>query len=81
MFNPLLPDLSKLKDADLEGKVLDLTQKYHAALRMGQGMLAQQVIITLEAHRYEQQRRQAESMKILQEKQKKQGLDDLINVE
>jgi hypothetical protein len=48
---------------------------------MGQGSLAQQVVITLEAYRYEQQRRQADAMKQLQEKQKKQGLDDLINVE
>ena len=81
MFNPLLPDLSKIKDADLENKVLDLNQKFHASMRMGQGGLAQQVAITLEAYRYEQQRRQAEAMKTLQEKQKKQGLDDLINVE
>jgi hypothetical protein len=81
MFNPLLPDLSKIKDADLENKVLDLNQKFHASMRMGQGSLAQQVAITLEAYRYEQQRRQAEAMKTLQEKQKKQGLDDLINVE
>jgi hypothetical protein len=81
MFNPLLPDLSKIKDVDLENKVLDLTHKYHAAMRMGQGSLAQQVVITLEAYRYEQQRRQADAMKQLQEKQKKQGLDDLINVE
>ena len=29
----------------------------------------------------EQQTRQIESMKTIQEKQKKQGLDDLINVE
>jgi len=81
MFNPLLPDLSKIKDADLENKVLDLNQKFHSSMRMGQGGLAQQVAITLEAYRYEQQRRQAEAMKTLQEKQKKQGLDDLINVE
>jgi hypothetical protein len=81
MFNPLLPDLSKIKDADLENKVLDLNQKFHSSMRMGQGSLAQQVAITLEAYRYEQQRRQAEAMKTLQEKQKKQGLDDLINVE
>jgi len=81
MFNPLLPDLGKLKDADLENKVLDLTQKYYAAMRLGNGGLAQQVALNLEAHRIEQHRRQAEAMKTLQEKQKKQGLDDLINVE
>ena len=81
MFNPLLPNLSKLKDVELENKILDLNQKYHASMRMGQGGLAQQVIITLEAYRYEQQRRQADAMTELQDRQKKQGLDDLINVE
>jgi hypothetical protein len=81
MFNPLLEDPSKLKDQDLENKILDLSQKYHVALRLGQGGLAQQVVLNLEAYRMEQQRRQMEAMKDLQTKQKKQGLDDLINVD
>jgi hypothetical protein len=81
MFNPLLEDPSKLKDQDLENKILDLSQKYHVALRLGQGGLAQQVVVNLEAYRMEQQRRQIEAMKDLQTKQKKQGLDDLINVD
>jgi hypothetical protein len=81
MFNPLLEDTSKLKDQDLENKILDLSNKYHVALRLGQGGLAQQVVVNLEAYRMEQQRRQIEAMKDLQTKQKKQGLDDLINVD
>lgn len=81
MFNPLLEDTSKLKDQDLENKILDLSNKYHVALRLGQGGLAQQVLVNLEAFRMEQQRRQIEAMKDLQTKQKKQGLDDLINVD
>jgi hypothetical protein len=81
MFNPLLEDPSKLKDQDLENKILDLSNKYHVALRLGQGGLAQQVVVNLEAYRMEQQRRQMEAMKDLQTKQKKQGLDDLINVD
>jgi hypothetical protein len=51
MFNPLLEDPSKIKDQDLEKKILDLTQKYHIALRLGQGGLAQQVVLTLETYR------------------------------
>ena len=81
MFNPLLEDPSKLKDQDLENKILDLSQKYHVALRLGQGGLAHQVVMNLEAYKMEQQRRQMEAMKDLQTKQKKQGLDDLINVD
>jgi hypothetical protein len=81
MFNPLLEDTSKLKDQDLEKKILDLNQKYHLALRLGQGGLAQQIIVNLEAYRMEFHHRQHEAMKKLQEKQKTQGLDDLINVD
>ena len=81
MFNPLIENPSKLKDQDLENKILDLSRKYGIAMRLGQGGIAQQIVITLDAYRMEQQRRQIESMKTIQEKQKKQGLDDLINVE
>jgi hypothetical protein len=81
MFNPLIENPSKLKDQDLENKILDLSRKYGIAMRLGQGGVAQQIVITLDAYRMEQQTRQIESMKTIQEKQKKQGLDDLINVE
>jgi hypothetical protein len=81
MFNPLLEDPRRLKDKDLEDKILDLTQKYHIAMRLGQGGLAQQIVLSLETYKMEQQRRQHEMVKEIQEKQKKQGLDDLINVD
>ena len=81
MFNPLIEDPSKLKDQDLENKILDLSRKYGIAMRLGQGGIAQQIVITLDAYRMEQQTRQIESMKTIQDKQKKQGLDDLINVD
>ena len=81
MFNPLIEDPSKLKDQDLENKILDLSRNNGIAMRLGQGGVAQQIVITLDAYRMEQQTRQIESMKTIQEKQKKQGLDDLINVE
>jgi hypothetical protein len=81
MFNPLLEDVTKIKDQDLEKKILDLGQKYNLALRLGQGSLAQQIIITLEHFKYEYHERQRAAMKKLDEKQKEQGLDDLINVD
>ena len=81
MFNPLIENPSKLNDQELENKILDLSRKYGIAMRLGQGGIAQQIVITLDAYRMEQQTRQIESMKTIQEKQKKQGLDDLINVE
>jgi hypothetical protein len=81
MYNPLIENPSKLKDQDLEKKILDLSRKYHVAMRLGQGGLAQQIVVTLDAYRMELQDRQANAMKIIQEKQEKQGLDDLINVD
>jgi hypothetical protein len=81
MFNPLLEDVTKIKDLDLEKKILDLSHKYNLALRLGQGGLAHQIVVTLEQYRYEYQERQRAAMKKLDEKQKEQGLDDLINVD
>ena len=81
MFNPLLEDVSRLKDLELEKKILDLSHKYHAALRLGQGGLAQQIVVSLNAYLDEQRIRQAASLKEIQDKQKNQGLDDLINVD
>jgi hypothetical protein len=81
MFNPLIEDVTKIKDQDLEKKILDLGHKYNLALRMGQGSLAHQIIVTLEHYKYEYQERQRAAMKKLDEKQKEQGLDDLINVD
>jgi hypothetical protein len=45
MFHPLAEDPSKLKEKDLDDKVLDLTKKYHIALRLGHGGIANQIAI------------------------------------
>jgi hypothetical protein len=79
MFNPLLEDLTLLKDVDLESRMVDLNKKYSIALRTGNGMLAQQVAVVIEAIREETLRRQREATKKLLQKQNK-DLDDLINV-
>jgi hypothetical protein len=81
MFNPLIGDVSKLKDLELEKKILDLSHKYNLALRLGQGGLAHQIVVTLEQYKYEYQERQRNAMKKLDEKSKEQGIDDLINVD
>ena len=79
MFNPLLEDLTLIKDVDLESRMVDLNKKYSIALRTGNGMLAQQVAVVIEAVREETLRRQREATKKLLQKQNK-DLDDLINV-
>ena len=79
MFNPLLPDLTQLKDADLEEKLSELNRKLGIAYRLGNGSVANQISIALEALRDEMARRQAEATKKLLQKQNK-DLDGLINV-
>jgi hypothetical protein len=80
MFHPLLDDPRKLKDQDLDNKILDLSKKYYIAARMGQGAAVGQLLTALNMYKDEQQRRQYESMQATMKKQNK-GLDDLINVE
>jgi hypothetical protein len=80
MYHPLLDDPSKLKDQDLENKILDLSRKYGIAARMGSGGVANQIIVALDMYRSEQSRRQMEQSRNTMTKQNK-GLDDLINVD
>ena len=79
MFNPLLEDLTTLKDTELDTRTNDLNKKYGIAMRMGNGGVAMQIAVVLEALRDEVQRRQLEASKKLMQKQNK-DLDGLINV-
>lgn len=79
MFHPLAEDPSKLKEKDLDEKVLDLTKKYHIALRLGHGGIANQIAIALEMYKIELHKRQQTAMQSTMKKQNK-DLDDLINV-
>ena len=79
MFNPLLGDLTVLKDQELETRLSDLGRKLGIAYRLGNGGVVNQISIALEALRDEMARRQAEATKKLLQKQNK-DLDGLINV-
>lgn len=80
MYNPLFESPTKLKDSEIENKVLELTKKYHIAARMGQGAAVSQIIAALEMYKEEQSKRFAEMSKNGFSKQNN-GLNDLINVE
>jgi hypothetical protein len=80
MFNPLVGDLTKLKDTELELKVLDLGKKYNSAMRLGMGGAAQQIAMTLDMYRYELNKRQRAAMETTLTKQNK-DLDGLINID
>jgi hypothetical protein len=79
MFHPLLPNISGLKDNDLELKIAELSKKYNIAARMSDSGLCNQIILALEEYKAEQQRRYQEKTKISMKNQDK-DIDDLINI-
>lgn len=79
MFNPLLPDLSKLKNEDIDNKIVDLMKKYTIAARSGQGGVCNQISILLDAYKDEQRVRYHKANQKLAEQNK--NLDDFINID
>jgi hypothetical protein len=79
MFNPLLQDLSTLKNEDLDNKITELMQKYFIAARGGMGGVCNQIGVLLEAYKDEQRRRHAQATQKLNSQNK--NLDDYINVD
>ena len=80
MFNPLLPDLSSLKNDDIDNKIVELMKRYTVASRFGQGGVCEQILVLLEAYRSEQSaRHQAAIQKMIKNQDK--DLDDFINID
>ena len=80
MYNPLLPDLSTLKNEDIDNKITELMQKYFTASKFGPGGVMQQIAVILEAYKDEQRRRQDEARKKLMQNQN-QDLGEFIKVD
>lgn len=80
MFNPLLPDLSTLKNEDVDNKITELMQKYLLASRFGQSGVMQQIAVILDAYKNEQMIRQQNASKKLMQN-RNQDLDSFINVD
>lgn len=76
-FNPLIGDLSALKDSEVEAKVNELTQKYTIALRVGQNAILSQILATLNIYRDELQIRHQKALSSLSSNQNK-DLGNLI---
>ena len=80
MFHPLVNDFSKLKDNELESKILDLSKKYHIAARSGQGSVCSQILLILESMKEEMYARHKKSLENLNKKNN-EDIDGLINVD
>lgn len=79
MFNPLLSDLSKIKNEEIENKITELMKKYTIAARSGQGHVCQQISVILNCYKEEQTKRYLETNKKIVNQNK--NLDDFINVD
>ena len=80
MFNPLLQDLSTLKNEDVDNKITELMNKYFLASKFGQGGVMQQIAVILEAYKFEQAKRHATASKKLMQNQN-QDLGDYIKID
>jgi hypothetical protein len=78
MFNPLLADLSKVKNEEIENKINELMRKYMIAARSGQGIVCSQIGVILEAYKEEQRKRYVDANKKLVQNK---NFDDFINVD
>ena len=79
MFHPLLPSTSDLTAAELENKVNDLTKKYWISARSGNGGLCDQILVALEAYKFELQNKNLNNNKI-PTRNGDTDLDGLINI-
>ena len=77
MFNPLVEDLSHLKDNEVEEKILELSKKYFTAQRLGKPELLTQISVLVTIYRQEMSKRNSNKLKT----QLDGDLDQLINVD
>ena len=78
MMHPLAPDLSELKDAEVEAKLNELTKKYFQAARLGNQDLLTQLSTFVNMYREEMSNRYRNSLK---NTNIDGDLDQLINVD
>lgn len=76
MFHPLEQDLTELKDAEIEQKLIELNKKYYTAARVGSRDLLTQLSTFITIYRQELSKRNAQKLK-----NGNDDLDQLINVD
>jgi len=77
MFNPLVDDLSHLKDNEVEEKILELSKKYFVAQRLGKPEMLTQIATFVTMYKQEMSKRNSIRLK----QQLDGDLDQLINVD
>jgi inorganic pyrophosphatase/exopolyphosphatase len=77
MFNPLVDDLSKLDDSEVDSKISELGRKY---FQTRNPQLQSQIAVILEMYKQEMATRRAKAMQQIREQNGEKGLDNLINI-
>ena len=81
MFHPLAPDLSTLKDNEVEQKLQELTKKYFQAQRFGNYELLTQLSTFVTMYKEEMALRYRRSASNTSNMPGNRDLDQLINVD
>ena len=81
MYNPLLGDPAKLKDTELEERVIELSKKYQIAARTGMNQVIPQILVALNTYREEMSKRSSAALQSATKKNNNGNLDDLINID
>lgn len=79
LYNPLLPDPSTLKDAELDERINELSRKYYIAARTGMNQVIPQILMALEMYKIEMSKRGQQALQNTA-KRTNGNLDDLIKV-
>ena len=79
-FHPFEGDLTRLKDSEIEDKIIELNKKYYQAYRLNKPNLLTQISTFVKIYKDELARRYAEKMQSSR-KQMDGNLNQLINVE
>lgn len=57
MYHPIFIEPKKLRDSDIESKILDLTKKYNLVMNMGKIDIGEQIVLIIDQLKAEQQER------------------------
>jgi hypothetical protein len=81
MFNPLTPDLTQIKEIDLEKTITELSKRYVIASKIGNGQLCFQIQVMIEQYKEEMASRYKDQYKKINMRDQEKDLDSLINID
>lgn len=62
MYHPIFLDPTKLRDSDIESKILELSRKYNMVMSMGKADLGEQVVLIIDQLKQEQDTRRRKKL-------------------